>query len=261
MNNSTSPWNRYFWGTLAAFGLLFLAVAETRAAPIKDLPKMQEQMFEPSVQLGKFCSGTLIYSDRDDETGKVNTIVLTAKHCVEKVDERLQIMFQNYNKSNRQVSETGYDAKVIGISYKSDLALIKLNDQDKLFTVAKVAPKETGESLLFGQDVYSVSYPMGGSKTFTVGSLGRVEVIPPFETISNTAEYYRATPDIFAGSSGSAMFQNTTGDYELIGVLTGGYGRVTFMNLYTPIEEIHDYLDVAKKSYEVKKKVKDDAAK
>lgn len=225
------------------------ASAPLAAAPLADLPKMQEEMFEPSVQLGKFCSGTVIYSDRDKDTGLVNTVILTAKHCTEKVGQEIPVVLSVYNKANRLTAEVSYVSTVLGQSTDSDLALLKLKDQNTIFTVAAVAPKETGESLIFGQDTFSVSYPLGGSQTLTIGTLGRVEKIAAFGT--KTTEFYRSTPDIGPGSSGSALFQNTTGKYELIGVLTGSARGFTFYNMYTPIEEIVAYLDVAKKVYEV----------
>lgn len=250
-------------GLTATAAIVFiLGVAScgpAKSAEIADLKQMQEEMFEPSVQINKSCSGTVIYSDRDKESGKVSTVVLTAKHCVEKVDQRLDIMTQKYNKKNRLVEETAHKAKVLGVSYKSDLALIKLDDQETIFKTAKVAPKETGESLVFGQDVYSTSYPLGLSKTLTVGTLGYVDVVEDFKT--STSEFYRSTPDIGPGSSGSALFQKTTGTYEVIGVATGQYRGFTFVNMYTPIEEIVEYLDVAKGSYQVNKEEKTDGKK
>lgn len=230
------------------FGLLLLSKPAS-PAPLSELPKIGEEMFLPSVQLDKNCSGTIIYSDRDKISGKVSTMVLTAKHCTESLNQDLEIFIYDYNKSNRLVKSNGWTAKVWGQSYKSDLALIKLVDDNTIFKTAKIAPRSTGESLIFGQDVFSVSYPLGGSMTFTQGTLGRVENLP----YSSSKEFYRSTPDIAPGSSGSGLFQNVTGDYELIGTLTAGYRHFSFMNLYTPIEEIHDYLDVAKLSYEVKK--------
>lgn len=244
--------NWFYIGAGLIFGVaVALGISEAKSAPLEELKKMEEQMFLPSIQLNKNCSGTIIYSDRDKEKGIVSTIALTAKHCVEAADQRLDVMTYVYNKTNRLITEEAHKARVLGMSYKSDLALIKLEDENTIFPVAKIAKKETGESLKFGQDVYNVSYPLGGSQTLTVGTLGRVEVIPDFKTKSG--EFYRATPDIGPGSSGSAMFQKATGDYEIIGVLTGGYRGFTYISLYTPIEEIVEYLDVAKTTYEVKK--------
>lgn len=241
----------YIGAGVVGASLLGLLISQANAAPLEELKKMDEQMFSPSIQLNKNCSGTLIYSDRDKEKGTVNTIALTAKHCIDAADQRLDVMTYVYNKSNRLITEEAHKAKVLGMSYKSDLALIKLEDQNTIFPVAKVAKKETGESLKFGQDIWNVSYPKGGSRTLTQGVLGYVEIVDAFKT--KTGEFYRMTPDIAPGSSGSGMFQNTTGDYELIGVVTGMYSGFSYMGLITPIEEINEYLDVAKTTYEVKK--------
>lgn len=214
-------------------------------------PQFIEQAVVPSVQLGKFCSGTIIHSDRDRESGKVQTIILTAKHCTDAVDQKLVINIAEHNERGRVTSETSWNAIVTGQSYKSDIALIELTDTNKIFqNVAKVADKDT--KLEFGQKVYTVSFPLGISKTYTEGNLGFVDDISPFgsQLNSQSGEFLRATPNIAGGSSGSGLFLKTdAGDYELIGTLTAGYTVGTFANLYTPLDELNEYLSVASKTW------------
>jgi S1-C subfamily serine protease len=135
------------------------------------------------------------------------------------------------------------------MSYKSDLALLKLDDKETVFVPATVASKDI--TLEFGQDIWSVSYPLGFSKTLTVGALGYVENIPSLSSLSSSSEYYRSTPDVAPGSSGSALFAKEAGKFVVIGTLTAQFNGFPFVNLYTPIEEIQEYLDTAKRSYEV----------
>jgi len=252
--NNWTPWNKWFWAGLA----LLLVVTtlwyspKVNAAELTELPKMNEQMFIPSVQLGNnskdgFCSGTLISSERDQVSGDVETFILTAKHCVtdQKDGSDISVIIHNYNDSNREINAVDYKATVYGKSYKSDLALVKLKDKDTFFkTTAKIAPKDA--KLQFGQDVWVVGYPLGLSQTITSGVLGRVEAVDAFSEISNSKEFYRSTPDIAPGNSGGAMFQkNAKGDYEVIGVATGAIRGFSYINFYSPIEEINEYLSVA----------------
>lgn len=231
---------------LGAAGLFLLGL--TMFAKAAD--DHEKQVFAPSVQLNESCSGTVIHSKRGQVTGNVSTIVLTAKHCVKGAEKRTLTVNQDvYNSRNRRVERKSYYASVLGSSYKSDLALIKLKDQDTLFDTAIVAPEDI--KLTFGQPVEVIGYPLGFSKTWTLGNLGFVEEIPPFGDVSDSKEFYRATPDVLGGSSGSPMFtKDTDGDYKVIGVLTGGVRIGTFVNYFTPIEEIVDYLDVASKTFD-----------
>lgn len=239
-----------FIGLTAVGTALFFAVAPAKSAEL--LPEnFLTQAVAPSIQIGKFCSGTIIHSDRDKESGEAETIILSAKHCV-KTDQRLDINIAEHNNGdNRVTSEVSWKAIVTGTSYKSDLALIKLLDKMKVFThVAKVADKDI--KLSFGQRVYTVSFPLGLSKTYTEGNLGYVDYLEGAGSTlnSNSNDFYRATPSVAGGSSGSGLFVKTdSGDYQLIGTLTAGYTVGTFANLYTPIEEIRDYIDTASKSW------------
>lgn len=249
-------------GTIVAVGLLYSGKA--KAEELLSDQKVT-QMVVPSVQLNKNCSGTIIHSDRDKESGKAETYVISAKHCVDKVDQKIDINIADYSDNNRMLSETAWKAKVIGTSYKSDLALIKLDTDQKVFVhIATIAPKDI--KLTFGQKVYSVSFPMGFSKTFTEGTLGFVENLDKslVDLGSSSGDFYRATPDITGGSSGSGLFIQTGGDipeYQLVGVLTAGFTRGTFMNLYTPIEEIREYVDTASKKWAGKTETKKEEVK
>ena len=252
-DSPTPKW--WVWVVVAALVLLAGVVwgpSLAKAADLTELPKMNEQMFLPSVQLGSsstdgFCSGTFVQSERDQVSGEVKTFILTAKHCLRDRTEGtdISVVVHNYDEKNREVNAVDYKATVYGKSYKSDLALLRLKDKNKFFTtIAKVAPADT--KLTFGQDVWVVGYPLGLSQTMTSGTLGRVEAVDAFGSMSNSKEFYRSTPDIAPGNSGGAMFQkNAKGDYEVIGVATGTIQGFTYINFYSPVEEIAEYLKVA----------------
>lgn len=206
-----------------------------------DLDKMREQMFAVTAQLNGNCSSSLIYSDRDEKSGEVSTVFLTAKHCVagEKSDMTIDIpVYQD----NRVVKKDRYVARVMGEWYKGDLALVKLRDTRTLFDKpAHIAAADPG--LIMGQDVWTVGYPLGMGLTVTKGLFGSLET-NDFDKPGT--EYFRATPDIAGGNSGGAMYRITTGgDYELIGVTAARARSDSFIGLYTSIFDIHEYLKVA----------------
>lgn len=229
--------NKYLIG--AALGVLVLigiGSCKANADPLVD------QVFNPSVQIGDYCSGEIIKSDRDVKTGEVSTYVLTAKHCTEDNGEIVTINKALYDKHNRQIGTKTYLSDVYGRSWKSDLALLKLRDKDTYFEqVAEVAPKDI--TLTYGMNVELVGYPLGRSMTWTSGRLGYVEE-GVFKDVSQSGQFYRATPDLAPGSSGSSMFvwNEAAKKYQVIGVTTGGAVPITFFNFFTPVEEINDYL-------------------
>lgn len=227
---------------------LFMITFGALAANPSDLPQMKTQMFDPSVRIGDYCSGTIIHSDRNKETGKVSTYVLLAKHCTKELEENTTVQIEQHNKRNNLTKTDVYTATVWGRDWKSDLALLKLTDEETYFeNVAKIAPKEMEEELQFGQDVWLVAHPLGRSETLTVGSLGFQELDPGFK-IGKT--FYRATPDVAPGSSGSAMYtKDKGGNYVLIGVTTGGAMGFTFFNFFTPIDVINEYINTARKAW------------
>lgn len=203
--------------------------------------KLQKQVISLTAQLDGNCSATLIHSKRDDESGDVSTVFLTAKHCVDGRKSDLRIELPVYQK-NRLVKRESYVARVRGQWYAGDLALIELKDKQTWFsTVARIGPSEP--DIIIGDKVWSVGYPLGWSLTITEGLFGAIET-QDFQ--SPGTEYYRATPDIAGGNSGGGFWHlNKQGDYELIGVTTARARSDSFIGLYTRAEDIHAYLKVA----------------
>jgi S1-C subfamily serine protease len=208
-------------------------------------------------QLNKNCSAQVIKSDRDEKTGKVETIILTAKHCVSGQDKSEQIVeFPIYDKT-KLVAKKEYIGMVKGQHFGSDLAIIELKDHNTLFEkVVKLAPAELDAKI--GDPVVTVGYPLGMSLTVTNGAFGSTEVIDWPEA---GTEFYRASPMIAGGNSGGGLYLiDKGGNYTLAGVATGvaspvGMGHIGF---YTPSYKIQEYLkvavpSVAEKVEEVKK--------
>ena len=204
-----------------------------------ELPKAEQQMFLPVVQLGEFCSGSVVYSNRDQKSGEVTTYILTAKHCTDRIDQKIQVNVPNYT-DGKKLSFESYRATVKGQHYKSDTAVLLIDDKTKLFeNVVKLAPKDS--TFTFGENVWTVGYPLGMTRTVTEGLMGNKELIPTL----GKSEFQRATPDVGPGNSGGALFrQNDKGDYEQVAITTAMARGFPFFGIYTPLEDIYDALKV-----------------
>lgn len=235
--------NRYLLtvGILAATALGVLSCLPKANAGVDSV--MQNQTIDPAVQIGDYCSGTIVKSARDQASGEVETVILTAKHCVS--DTKVVDVVRVNHKNMREIGKTVYRGDV-STCWSSDIATVTLRDKDTWFpATARIAKDEPS----YGDEVVSVAFPKGRSLTITEGRLGYIEEVPFFATKSN--EFYRATPDIIGGSSGAPLFVKSETGYEVVGVTTGGYRDNTFMNYFTPLNEIKtclkDKIDASKR--------------
>lgn len=203
---------------------------------------LQDQALSLTAQLNENCSATLIWSDRDKESGEVTTVFLTAKHCVAGKDKADMVVDIPVYQKSRVVKKDRYIGRVRGQYYKADLALVELKDKQTFFAShAKIAPADGIPAM--GEPVWTIGYPMGLQLTVTTGLFGSLETI---DFPSTGIEYFRATPDVVGGNSGGSMYRRTSeGNFELIGVTTAANRNHSFMAFYTPIEPIRSYLKFA----------------
>lgn len=193
-------------------------------------------------QINDNCSASVIYSDRNEETGKVKTVILTAKHCVDSqlMNQKNTVDFPVYQ-NNRVVQKNSYTATVLGKFYKADLALLQLDDTQTLFkNVIKIANKDT--TLTLGEDTVVVGYPFGLGINVTFGNFMTFITIDQWKP---GTEFIRATPDIGPGNSGGALLRKTPDGYELIGVTTAVIPGWPFTGLFTPYTDVNEYLKTA----------------
>lgn len=223
---------------------LFVASCTANPAFAIDLQRAYKEVLGPTVQLNRNCSATAIYSEFSKVDNKVETIFLTAKHCVKDATDRIHIVYQpQYDSHNRLVEERAIKVKVRGTSYKYDLALLQSVDESKVFTpVAKVAPEDV--SIPMGSPVLVAGYPAGFTLTLTEGVFGARESIP-YPERTKDSEYFRATPAIYGGNSGGAMFYDLNGVYQLVGVTSAGLNGVSHVSYFTPVDQIRDYVKIA----------------
>lgn len=158
------PRNWTIYGITAAillFAALWILTMPASAADKAELEKLQKEVLGVTVQLNGNCSGTVIQSKRDDVSGEVTTLILSAGHCAIDKDADQRIEFPVYQ-SNEIVKREAYVGRVYGVYFGADLSLWKLKDKQTFFpNVAKLAPEKP--TLLMGEDVWTAGYPLGGA--------------------------------------------------------------------------------------------------
>lgn len=221
---------------------LFAALSACAVAPASagELNRMQDQMFGVAAQINGNCSGTLVWSDKDDETGEVTTYALTAKHCIKRRNRDQRVDLPQYQ-DNRIVRHDSYVATVKSQHYKHDVALLEFKDRETHFAeTATIAPKDA--ELVFGEPVYLVGYPAGMRLTMTDGRFGGYETI---DWPRDGTEFMRATPSVVGGNSGGGVFRANADNYELIAVVTGVRQGMWHIGLHTPLDAIHEFLSTS----------------
>jgi S1-C subfamily serine protease len=206
-----------------------------------NLDAVDAQILAPTVQLNRNCSGQVVYSKRDEKTGKVTTYVLTAKHCIEDVKGTRQTVNVPVYADSVVVKWDAYFADIVGASYRRDLALLKLTDANTILPTAKVAKADTKPRM--GEPTITAGYPAALELLMVEGRFGGKSLVPfNFSHGNEEVHYFRATATIAGGNSGGGLYRLNAGTYELIGVTDAIYGGQSFMGFYVPVDEIARFL-------------------
>lgn len=200
-----------------------------------------EQMINTSFQINANCSATVIKSEKDEETNKVETQLLTASHCVSKSRPggmNISVFDEDYNMIEQRIAV--YDVDKAGNFGGVDLALITLRDTTNLYPVAPIAENILVE---MGDRVWAVGFPLGAAKTVTEGLFGGYQPLP-LHAVDPKQVYLRSTPPLAPGNSGGALFQLNTStlNYEIIGVTSAGVPGIDHVGLYVKLEDIRNFL-------------------
>lgn len=224
---------------IAALCALLLLADSARSEPV-DYAAMQAQMLDPTVEIGsrnmnstrEFCTGSIFHSDRDEASGEVLTLVMTAKHCTDKVDDPMLVSISTVGDDLSITATTAYSAVVAGFCSGQDVAYLRLDDTDTIFPTVRLAAKDT--RLYEIEDVWAVGYPRGLTRTVTTGQLGLIE------THQMQADWFTAIRDsapIFGGNSGGPLFHRAAdGGYEQIGITVAGWMDALHMAYSVPLE-------------------------
>lgn len=222
---------------IAFAGVMFMAAMMVLALPVwaKDVvaDSMHAQMLAPSYKLYSGstprCSSTIIKSKRDED-GQIETLVLTAAHCIA---TNLNIRKQSLDANLDVYKETVFYLEPVRVFKPEDVAVLRVIDKSEQFPVARLAMKRTSPPM--GRKVWVVGYPKSLDITLTAGEYGGLVKNPR----PNMPLMVRATAPIHPGSSGGGLFIKTVRGYELIGVTSGHWRDTSFMNYFSRLEPIH----------------------
>ena len=241
------------------------AVAETEA-PVKKITEMLYPTVMVDLSDGQ-GSGTVVFSGKRKHESwkdeKVWTLVLTNHHVVasavsieEEFDPKRQknvqketrrpvhVRLWDYNDYSTAIGTTGRVARIVAWDKHRDLALLRLDDKERVMeNIAILWPENIGGPYLF-QKTWAVGSGMSNPPYPTEGLLSGISG----KDAKGRALYLSSAPIIFGNSGGSLWAYSKSRDkYEMIGVpsMVGafGYGNiVTHLAWSRPISEIRAFL-------------------
>lgn len=185
------------------------------------------------VSNGVVCSATAIKVPPPAENA--NTF-LTAKHCINPENPVGKLIEETVTENTE--STKVYDYKVVLISKNSDLAGIVVEDPSLKPQKAVIADTQKA---MEGDEVFSVGYPLGGSRTVTTGLLGQKE--RSVQPMGDLKLMQRASTQIDKGMSGGPLYQKTEKGYEIIGVASTKSGANSFMNSFVTLTDIKNFIE------------------
>ena len=239
--------------------------AETEA-PVKKITEMLYPTIMVDLSDGQ-GSGTVVFSGKRKHESwkdeKVWTLVLTNHHVIasavsieEEFDPKkgkniqketrrpVHVRLWDYNDYSTAVGTTGRVARIIAWDKHRDLALLRLDDKERIIkNVATLWPEDVGGPYLF-QKTWAVGSGMSNPPYPTEGLLSGISG----KDAKGRALYLSSAPIIFGNSGGSLWAYSKSRDrYEMIGVpsMVGafGYGNIIPHIAWSrPISEIRAFL-------------------
>ena len=242
-----------------------LAAAKTEA-PVKKITEMLYPTIMVDLSNGQ-GSGTIVFSGKRKHESwkdeKVWTLVLTNNHVIasavsieEEFDPKkgkniqketrrpVHVRLWDYNDYSTAVGTTGRVARIVAWDKHRDLALLRLDDKERVIkNVATLWPEDVGGPYLF-QKTWAVGSGMSNPPYPTEGLLSGISG----KDAKGRALYLSSAPIIFGNSGGSLWaYSKSRKRYEMIGVpsMVGafGYGNIIPHIAWSrPITEIRAFL-------------------
>jgi S1-C subfamily serine protease len=222
----------------------------------RDPNTLTEEVLSPAVQLNgddTVGSGTLIFSDKNPKTKKVETYAITSYHVVR------NILADTPRAKREGISITIYDPKakggreelrcdVVSFDSKIDAALVRIRTTRTFKNLARVISKDAANKVQVWDSVYAIGCPLGNDP---IPSQGEVSSL---HNELNGANYWMINAPTYFGNSGGAVYLSAT--RELTGVFskiyTHGRGNpvvIPHMGLFTPMPLIYDWLEREKLAF------------
>ena len=255
---------------VAVFATLMLPQISTvhakTEAPVKKITEMLYPTIMVDLSDGQ-GSGTVVFSGKRKHESwkdeKVWTLVLTNNHVIasavsieEEFDPKkgkniqketrrpVHVRLWDYNDYSTAVGTTGRVARIVAWDKHRDLALLRLDDKERVIkNVATLWPEDVGGPYLF-QKTWAVGSGMSNPPYPTEGLLSGISG----KDAKGRALYLSSAPIIFGNSGGSLWaYSKSRKRYEMIGVpsMVGafGYGNIIPHIAWSrPITEIRAFL-------------------
>ena len=264
--NNTKALSVLLATALCVVPMVSIAYAAETEAPVKKITEMLYPTVMVDLGQGR-GSGTVIYSGtrkpKSWKDEKVWTLVLTNYHVIQsavnieeefssKMGKNIQketrrpvhIRLWDYNDYSTAVGTTGRVARILAWDKHKDLALLRLDDKEKILeNIATFWPEHVGGPYLF-QKTWAVGSGLGNPPYPTEGLLSGISG----KDQKGRSLYLSSAPIIFGNSGGSLWAYSKSRDrYEMIGVPSMvsafGYGNVvTHIAWSRPISEIRTFL-------------------
>jgi len=222
------------------------AIATLASRIYRDPSRLTEAMLLPTVQLNgddTVGSGTLVFSDRNPKTKRIESYVLTSYHVVRNIladtprARREGFDVTVYTPSDKLIVK----GRLVASKPKIDTALVRLYTDRKLPNVANVLRRDDIDRVVVWEPVCAVGCPLGNDPVPSHGEISSLS------NKLNGSNYWMINAPTYFGNSGGGIYLSDT--HQLIGVFskiyTHGKGNpvvVPHMGLCTPINLVFDWL-------------------
>jgi len=211
-----------------------------------DAGELTRTMLLPTVQLNgedTVGSGTLVFSDVNPKSSKVESYVLTSFHVVR------NILADSPKAASDGFSVTIYlpgekvdvKGKMVASQPKIDAALVQLQTDRRFPFVANVVARADSDQVKVWDPVCAVGCPLGNDPVPTQGEVSSLK------NELNGTNYWMINAPTYFGNSGGGVYRADT--HQLIGVFskiyTHGKGTpvvIPHMGLCTPVAAIYEWM-------------------
>ncbi|MDA0668036.1 MAG: serine protease [Planctomycetota bacterium] len=227
------------------------AVLAASAAPI-ETPSMRRKQLRKDILRPVFQvtgddavgSAVLIYHGKDEQGAYY--LALSAYHVLRDIvanDDGIDPHAVEFESIFDQMEEGPVFLKGVMLAEKidSDLALLRINTNRDLGSVAQLAPLERRHLVDAFSSVYTVGCPLGTNAQATRGEITRDD------WVVDEQPYWMVSSPAYFGNSGGGVFLEET--HELVGIFSKIYTHgnyrpqvITHMGLAVPLETIHAWL-------------------
>jgi S1-C subfamily serine protease len=210
---------------------------------------LQQKILHPVFQLsgGEAVGSAVLVSKGKDDLGSYY-LALSCFHVVRDIleergeienlrQEKLSAIFTDIDASERKTW-----ARLLEWDVDNDLALLRLDTDQDLGSVAKFASKNSQQHLGVFSEIYTVGCPLGTAAQATRGEITR----QAWEI--GGQDYWMISSPAYFGNSGGGVFGGES--LELIGIFAKIYTHgsyrpqvITHMGLAIPIHVIHDWIE------------------